>query len=78
MKRRRITNEGIGEEGAEDKIELKSEGLTGHWGGGMLHNEDLHNFWPLQNIALNADMQSVSSRHAKCRAQDVHEKGLNE
>ena len=44
----------------------------------MLHNEDLHNFWPLQNIALNADMQSVSSRHAKCRAQDVHEKGLNE
>ena len=44
----------------------------------MLHNEDLNNFCPLQNIAFNADKQSVSRRHTKCRSLDVHEKVLNE
>jgi len=45
----------------------------------MIHNEDLHNFCPLQNIALNAAMQRVvSSRHAKCRSPDIYEKVLNE
>lgn len=39
----------------------------------MMHNEDLHNLCPLQNFALNADIQSACNRHAKCRSVDIHE-----
>ena len=45
----------------------------------MLQIEECHNnFCPLQNMALNGDMHSVSSRHAKWRSLDVHEKLLND
>jgi hypothetical protein len=59
---------------AENMIGPKRERLTGHWGRGiMMHNEDLHNLCPLQNFALNADIQSACNRHAKCRSVDIHE-----
>jgi len=44
----------------------------------MMDIEDLHNLCPLENIALDADMQRASSRHAKCRSLDVHERVLEE